>query len=74
MPLREVMDENLYLKFCLVINKKIGSGMTGLEPATSAVTGRCSNQLNYIPICFRNYNTEYFPRLVYTRSASQHKK
>jgi hypothetical protein len=24
--------------------------MTGLEPATSGVTGRCSNQLSYIPI------------------------
>ncbi len=26
------------------------TGLTGLEPATSAVTGRCSNQLNYSPI------------------------
>ena len=25
------------------------SRLTGLEPATSAVTGRCSNQLNYSP-------------------------
>ena len=25
------------------------TGLTGLEPATSAVTGRCSNQLNYEP-------------------------
>ena len=25
------------------------TGLTGLEPATSAVTGRCSNQLNYKP-------------------------
>jgi hypothetical protein len=25
------------------------TGPTGLEPATSAVTGRCSNQLNYGP-------------------------
>jgi hypothetical protein len=24
-------------------------GLTGFEPATSAVTGRCSNQLNYKP-------------------------
>ena len=28
---------------------------TGLEPATSAVTGRCSNQLNYDPI--EDYDT-----------------
>ena len=28
------------------------SGLTGLEPATSAVTGRCSNQLNYNPFVF----------------------
>ena len=27
------------------------TGLTGLEPATSAVTGRCSNQLNYSPLC-----------------------
>ena len=26
------------------------TGLTGLEPATSAVTGRCSNQLNYSPL------------------------
>src|SRR5437660_1048587 len=27
----------------------IKARMTGLEPATSGVTGRCSNQLSYIP-------------------------
>ena len=27
----------------------IQSGLTGLEPAASALTGRCSNQLNYNP-------------------------
>ena len=38
----------------LQIKKK--SGLTGLEPATSAVTGRCSNQLNYNPkSCQRQY-------------------
>ena len=26
--------------------------MTGLEPATSGVTGRCSNQLSYIPLSY----------------------
>jgi hypothetical protein len=29
------------------------AGTTGLEPATSDVTGRRSNQLNYVPV--RNY-------------------
>ena len=28
------------------------AGTTGLEPATSAVTGQRSNQLNYVPSCF----------------------
>lgn len=27
------------------------AGLTGLEPATSCVTGRCSNQLNYRTNC-----------------------
>ena len=33
-----------------------GTGPTGLEPATSAVTGRCSNQLNYGPRCNHSGN------------------
>ncbi len=28
---------------------RVEARMTGLEPATSGVTGRCSNQLSYIP-------------------------
>ena len=30
-------------------DKNLETRMTGLEPATSGVTGRCSNQLSYIP-------------------------
>ena len=30
------------------------AGTTGLEPATSAVTGQHSNQLNYVPTAFLN--------------------
>ena len=37
------------------------AGTTGLEPATSAVTGQHSNQLNYVPFCpsttYRKSNT-----------------
>ena len=33
-------------RLCL---KEVKTGLTGLEPATSAVTGRCSNRLNYSP-------------------------
>ena len=29
------------------------AGTTGLEPATSAVTGQHSNQLNYVPLPWR---------------------
>ena len=37
-------DELMYFLLDL-----IPSGLTGLEPAASALTGRCSNQLNYNP-------------------------
>ena len=30
------------------------AGTTGLEPATSAVTGQHSNQLNYVPKFYRD--------------------
>src|SRR3954447_26328364 len=35
--------------------------MTGLEPATSGVTGRCSNQLSYIPKAHRWVNKTLSP-------------
>lgn len=38
---RKWRDELMYL-----LNP---SGLTGLEPAASALTGRCSNRLNYNP-------------------------
>ncbi len=39
------------------------AGATGLEPATSGVTGRRSNQLNYAPATkLRDYLTSWTPR------------
>ena len=39
------------------------AGTTGLEPATSDVTGRRSNQLNYVPAMSREYyDTSTSPR------------
>jgi hypothetical protein len=37
------------------------AGTTGLEPATSAVTGQRSNQLNYVPFNYlRIFWEQYF--------------
>ena len=33
---------------------RVMAGTTGLEPATSAVTGQRSNQLSYVPMCVFN--------------------
>ena len=44
----ESKTRNLALTHSLVL-VVYSTGLTGLEPATSAVTGRCSNQLNYSP-------------------------
>jgi hypothetical protein len=35
------------------------AGTTGLEPATSAVTGQRSNQLSYVPRLFFNNLSNY---------------
>ena len=37
------------------------AGATGLEPATSGVTGRRSNQLNYAPEALSMFNLATFP-------------
>ena len=39
------------------------AGATGLEPATSGVTGRRSNQLNYAPESFRKSIIENIAKL-----------
>jgi hypothetical protein len=44
------------------------AGTTGLEPATSDVTGRRSNQLNYVPAMSREYydiSTSYIRTLAH---------
>lgn len=35
------------------------SGLTGLEPVASALTGRCSNQLNYNPREIKGYSRKF---------------
>ena len=47
-----------YLNYKAFIN--LDADRTGLEPATSAVTGRHSNQLNY-----RSKTTDYFRECKY---------
>ena len=34
---------------CFAVLSIVVAGRTGFEPATSGVTGQCSNQLNYRP-------------------------
>jgi hypothetical protein len=41
-------DATAVVEFSLAVLEKM-AGTTGLEPATSAVTGQRSNQLNYVP-------------------------
>lgn len=57
-----VLNRDLPLFFSK--EKTSNSGLTGLEPATSAVTGQCSNQLNYNPYSFFSriliYNIKYY--------------
>ena len=40
------------------------AGTTGLEPATSAVTGQRSNQLSYVPTLFFNNLDKSLRRLI----------
>lgn len=37
------------MNWCIFLLDFYPSGLTGLEPAASALTGRCSDQLNYNP-------------------------
>ena len=52
-----LLDPNRPRLFLRVLRKpfKRMAGTTGLEPATSAVTGQRSNQLNYVPRLNRNH-------------------
>ncbi len=50
----QITKNSIYLvnriqKNSLLILDLYPSGLTGLEPAASALTGRCSDQLNYNP-------------------------
>jgi hypothetical protein len=46
--------------------KDLKARMTGLEPATSGVTGRCSNQLSYIPKRYRLMTCGVFSPLEFS--------
>lgn len=45
------------------------SGLTGLEPAASALTGRCSDQLNYNPREIRRRDLAEILILFYSYSS-----
>ena len=47
------LGASLTLTFTFFVN--LDTGPTGFEPATSAVTGRCSNRLNYGPKFLRTF-------------------
>ena len=42
-------QKNGRMNCCIFLLDLDPSGLTGLEPAASALTGRCSDQLNYNP-------------------------
>ena len=44
----------VFLRQTLLSPLECMAGTTGLEPATSAVTGQRSNQLSYVPRLFLN--------------------
>ena len=54
--------KNGRLNCCIFLLYLDPSGLTGLEPAASALTGRCSDQLNYNPreITYKNIQYTYY--------------
>lgn len=48
-----LINDEVYSSSFIQANQKLNqfneSGLTGLEPATFVLTGRCSNRLNYNP-------------------------
>jgi hypothetical protein len=53
-----VKEWNLFGSIVRVPEDRAGmAGTTGLEPATSDVTGRRSNQLNYVPFYVKTSDT-----------------
>ena len=53
--LAESCTETTKLRVFVANKRKKMAGTTGLEPATSDVTGRRSNQLNYVPAARRTF-------------------
>ena len=75
---RPILPKKMPPRRAAYLTRSIKAGPTGLEPATSCVTGRRSNQLNYDPVQTIKKLYTAFPRLTTANTcsacANEHKK